>query len=264
MLILIYMVEWRITRCSWDMKMDFPSRAEWVLYLGCWGSYRAVESAWCTAKILEKLKVDFTVLGKDEKCCGMPYVEMGEEEKAKELALTNLNAARDKGASKILTICPGCYHSLKLALPKLASGEMEVHHVSSFLSDKINTGKIELTVPMEGKITYHDPCKLARHYSMTEEPRSVIKSIKGAQFVELLHSGKDARCCGRVYEKELADLTVAMSRERIEEAASAKAQAIATSCPICARNLLVGAQSAKKKIDVYDLPVLVAKQAGYI
>jgi heterodisulfide reductase subunit D len=246
------------------MSMDFPSRAEWVLYLGCWASYRAVESAWCTAKILEKLEVDFTVLGKDEKCCGMPYVEMGEEEKAQKLALANLNAARDKGASKILTVCPGCYHSLKLSLPKFVSEEVEVYHVASFLSEKIKKGEIELTDPMEGRITYHDPCKLARYYNIMDEPRSVIKSIKGAQFVELQHSGQDARCCGRVYEKELTDLTVAMSRERIEEAASAKAQTIATSCPICARNLLVGAQSSKKKIDVYDLPVLVAKQAGYI
>ena len=246
------------------MTKDFPPRAEWVLYLGCWASYRAVESAWCTAKILERLEVDFTVLGKDEKCCGMPYIEMGEEEKAQKLALTNLNAAREMGATKILTVCPGCYHSLKLALPKLVSEEMEVHHVASFLSEKITKGEIELIKPMEGRITYHDPCKLARYYNIINEPRSVIKSIKGAQLVELLHSGNDARCCGRVYEKELTDLTVAMSKERIEEASSAKAQAIVTSCPICARNLLVGAQSAKKKIDVYDLPVLVAKQAGFI
>jgi heterodisulfide reductase subunit D len=246
------------------MMTDFPPRAEWVLYLGCWASYRAVESAWCTAKILEKLEVNFTVLGKDEKCCGMPYVEMGEGEKAQKLASANLIAARERGATKILTICPGCYHSLKLALPKLASEEMEVHHVSSFLSEKIKRGEIELVRPMEGKVTYHDPCKLARYYNITDEPRSVIKSIKGAQFVELLHSGTDARCCGRVYEKELADLTVAMSKERIEEASSAKAQAIVTSCPICARNLLVGVQSAKKNINVYDLPVLVAKQAGFI
>jgi heterodisulfide reductase subunit D len=246
------------------MAMEFPSRAEWILYLGCWASYRAVESAWCTAKILQKLEVDFTVLGKDEKCCGMPYVEMGEDEKAQELALANLRAARGRGASKILAVCPGCYHSLNLALPKFISEEMEVHHISTFLSDKIKSGEIELTKPMENKITYHDPCKLARYYNIIDEPRSIIKSIKGTQFVELLHSGQDARCCGRVYEKELAELTVAMSRERIEEAASAKAQAIVTSCPICARNLLVGAQSAKKKIDVYDLPVLVAKQAGYV
>ena len=126
------------------------------------------------------------------------------------------------------------------------------------------SGEIQLTKPMEGKITYHDPCKLARYYNITEEPRSILKNIKGVQFVELQHSGLDARCCGRVYEKELAELTIAMSRERIEEAASVKAQAIATSCPICARNLLMGAQSVKKNITVYDLPVLVARQAGYI
>jgi Fe-S oxidoreductase len=246
------------------MTMEFPQRAEWVLYLGCWASYRVVESAWCTSKILQKLEVDFTVLGKDEKCCGMPFVEMGEVEKAQKLALDNLNAAREKGATKILTVCPGCHHSLKQALPKFVSEEMEVQHVSSFLYDKIKSGELELTKPLEAKVTYHDPCKLARYYNIIEEPRSVIKSIKGVQFVEPLHSGLEARCCGRVYEKELAELTLAMSRERIEEAASAKAQVMATSCPICARNLLVGAQSAKKNITVYDLPVLVAKQAGII
>nr|MDO8099550.1 (Fe-S)-binding protein [Candidatus Njordarchaeota archaeon] len=244
--------------------MEFPPRAEWILYAGCWASYRVPESAWCTAKILEKIELDFTVLGKDERCCGMPFVETGEEEKAAKLALTNLKAARERGSTKILTICPGCYHSLKLALPKFITEEMEVHHVSSFLHDKIARGEIELDKPMEGKITYHDPCKLARYYNIVEEPRSILKTIKGTQFVELQHSGLDARCCGRVYEKELAELTLAMSRERMEEAASAKAQTIATSCPICARNLLIGAQSAKRNITVYDLPVLVAKLAGYI
>ena len=246
------------------MGMEFPPRAEWVLYLGCWASYRAVESAWCTSKILQKLEVDFTVLGKDEKCCGMPFIETGEDEKAQRLALANLNAAREKGATKILTVCPGCYHSLKQALPKFVSEEMNVQHVSSFLSDKIKSGELELTKPLEARVTYHDPCKLTRYYSMMEEPRSVINSIKGIQFVELPHSRLDARCCGRVYEKDLADLTVAMSKERIEEAASVKAQIIATSCPTCARNLLIGAQLAKKNITAYDLPVIVAKQAGFI
>jgi heterodisulfide reductase subunit D len=246
------------------MELEFPPRAEWVLYLGCWASYRAVESAYCTAKILENLQVDFTVLGKDEKCCGMPFVEMGEGEKAQKLALSNLTTARAKGATKILAVCPGCYHSMKQALPKFASEEMEVHHISTFINNKIEKGEIDLTKPLNAKVTYHDPCKLARYYNIMEEPRSTIKKIKGVQFVELQHSGLEARCCGRVYEKELAELTVAMSKERIEEAASAKAQVIATSCPICARNLLIGAQSAKKNITVYDLPVLVAKQAGYV
>jgi heterodisulfide reductase subunit D len=244
--------------------MEFPPSAEWVLYAGCWASYRAPESAWCTAKILEKLEIDFTVLGKEEKCCGMPFIETGEDEKATKLALSNLQAAREKGATKILAVCPGCYHSLKLALPKFISEEMDVQHVSLFLRDRIASGEIQLTKPMEGKITYHDPCKIARYYNIIEEPRSILKNIKGAQFVELQHSALDARCCGRVYEKELSELTVAMSRERIEEASSVKAQTMVTSCPICARNLSIGAQSAKKNITVYDLPVLVAKQAGYI
>jgi Fe-S oxidoreductase len=247
-----------------DMAMDFPQRAEWILYLGCWASYRTIESAWCTSKILQKLEVDFTVLGKNEKCCGMPFIETGEVEKAQKLALTNLNAARERGATKILTICPGCYHSLKQALPKFVSEEMEVQHVSSFLSDRIISGELELTKPLEAKVTYHDPCKLARYHNILEEPRSVIKSIKGVQFVELIHSGLDARCCGRVYEKELSDLTIGMSKERVEEAASVKAQVMATSCPICARNLLIGAQSSKKNVAVYDLPVIVARQAGII
>jgi Fe-S oxidoreductase len=194
----------------------------------------------------------------------MPFIETGEDEKAQKLALANLNAARERGATKILTVCPGCHHSLKQALPKFISEEMEVQHISSFLSDKIRSGELKLTKPLEAKVTYHDPCKLARYYNIMEEPRSVIKCIKGVQFVELAHSGLDARCCGQVYEKELSELTVAMSKERIEEAASAKAQVITTSCPICARNLLIGAQSAKKNIAVYDLPVIVAKQAGII
>jgi hypothetical protein len=53
----------------------------------------------------------------------------------------------------------------------------------------IDRGQIELRSPLSGvRVTYHDPCYLARYNDITDAPRRLIEAT-GAELVEMLRHG---------------------------------------------------------------------------
>jgi Fe-S oxidoreductase len=45
------------------------------------------------------------------------------------------------------------------------------------------------------RVTYHDPCYLARHNRLTEPPRQVLAAL-GCDLVEMPRNGLNTFCCG--------------------------------------------------------------------
>ena len=72
----------------------------------------------------------------------------------------------------------------------------EVVHISQFLFELINEGKIEISSEYAKKITYHDPCYLGRHNGIFDEPRDVLKKVPGLELFEMPDSLMDSLCCG--------------------------------------------------------------------
>lgn len=70
------------------------------------------------------------------------------------------------------------------------------------------------------RVTYHDPCHLARHNDITEAPRKLIQAT-GAELVEMPRHGANTFCCGagggRIWMSE-SDVQERPSEQRIREA----------------------------------------------
>jgi len=211
-----------------------------VLYFSCcYLSYapRLKKVAAATAAILTKAGVKFGILGSKESCCGESIRKTGNEELFKRLAKDNIRAFIDAGVKKILVSSPHSYHTFKNEYPEFMVN-FEVVHISQYLNELINDGRLKLTKEYAKKVTYHDPCYAGRHNGIFDEPRAVLKSIPGLELVEMPDTRENSLCCGggggRIWVEtpkgeRFADL-------RLEQALSAEATTLVTSCPYCITN----------------------------
>jgi Fe-S oxidoreductase len=229
----------RATRADWAEGLNVKTFTEGmdILYFpDCYCSYdpRLKKVAQATVKILNKAGIDFGILGTKENCCGESIRKTGNEALFKRLARENIKTFIENGVNKILVSSPHCYHTFKNEYPEFKAN-FEVVHISQYLFELINEGRLTFTKEYGKKVAYHDPCYLGRHNGIYEEPREVLKKVPGLEYLEMLESRKDSMCCGmgggRVWMETLKDDR--FSNLKLEQAIGLGAEVLATSCPYC-------------------------------
>jgi Fe-S oxidoreductase len=235
--------EERKTRGDWAEGLAVKAFAEGmeVLYFPCcYHSYdpRLKKVAQATANILNKAGVDFGILGSKENCCGESVRKAGNEALFKRLARENIKTFIENGVKKILLSSPHCYHTFKNEYPEFKVN-FEVVHISQYLFQLINEGRLKPTKEYGKKVTYHDPCYLGRHNGIYDEPREVLKKIPGLELSEMAESREDSLCCGmgggRIWLE--TPISERFSNIRLQQAIGIRAEVLATSCPYCITQL---------------------------
>lgn len=245
--------------------MASGQQPEVLFWVGCAGSFddRAKKITRTFVKILNKVGVNFAVLGTEESCTGDPAKRAGNEFLFQMQAMGNIQVLNAYEVKNIVTTCPHCFNTLKNEYPELG-GNYEVKHHSQYLQELIDAGK--LTV--EGgefkgkKITFHDPCYLGRANNVYEAPRTLVKKLD-AELVEMKRCKSKGLCCGaggaqmfKEAEKGNKEINV----ERTDEALEIKPDVIATGCPFCMTMMTDGVKLAEKEkeVQVFDLAELIA------
>ena len=235
--------EERKTRGDWAEGLPvkaFTEGMEILYFPGCYLNYdpRLKKVAAATANILNKAGVDFGILGVKENCCGESIRKAGNEEVFKRLARENIKTFVDHGVKKILVSSPHCYHTFKNEYPEFRVN-FEVVHISQYLFQLLNEGRLALTKEYGKKVTYHDPCYLGRHNGIFDEPREVLKKIPGLELSEMAEARKDSLCCGmgggRIWME--TPQSERFSNLRLEQAIGVGAEVLVTSCPYCITQL---------------------------
>ncbi|RPH52088.1 MAG: (Fe-S)-binding protein [Desulfobacteraceae bacterium] len=257
--------EARKNRANWAEGLGvktFTEGTEILYFPGCYLCYdaRLKKVARATAAILNKAGVDFGILGAKENCCGESIRKTGDEEVFKRLARENIKTFIDNGVKKILVSSPHCYHTFKNEYPEFRVN-FEVVHISQFLYELVNEGRLKLSKSYEKKVTYHDPCYLGRHNGIYDEPREVLKKISGLELKEMPDSLEDSLCCGggggRIWMETQKGQR--FSDLRLEQAIGVGAGVLATSCPYCIANfedsrLTIGVAD---KIEIKDITEII-------
>ncbi len=232
----------REQRAAWANGLPvktFAEGMEILYFVGCYGSYdpRMKKVAVATADVLAKAGVDFGILGTRENCCGESIRKTGNEAVFRTLAKENIKAFIDNGVKRILVSSPHCYHTFRNEYPEFMV-HFEVVHISEYLAELIEKGRLVLAGEFRRKVTYHDPCYLGRHNGVYEPPRAVLRNVPGLELVEMPDARKDSLCCGggggRIWmetpkSERLSDL-------RLAQAVAVGADVLATSCPYCISN----------------------------
>lgn len=249
-------------RDEWAKGMEIPSKGEIILFTGCAAAYQNSDVIQSLAKILQQSGVDFGLL-EDEWCCGTPQIDAGLLEQFETTVKHNVDAIKRAGAKEIITVCGDGYRTIKFDYPKIVGDlRFKVLHSTELLSRLIDDKKIKFTkkIKLDGKVTYHDPCLLARFGGIYDEPRRIIESIPGIELVEMEGNKLATNCCGRPVVAEASpEVSAQAGLDRIRDAQAVGAKIIVTSCVNCKHSLTRAAKRLSAEIKVMDIVELVAQ-----
>jgi len=212
-------------------------------------------------KVLRNLGTEFGYLADDEPCCGGLLHYIGLQNEFAQNARRVYDELKSHGVKRIISIVPSCTYTIRDLIPKYIEGyDLEVKHFSEVVLEGIQSR--ELRFPREVKVTYHDPCQLARYLGLIEEPRQILRAIKGIELIEPdWTSGEWATCCGGGggFEAVFPELSEILATNRTRELVETGAQIIVTHCPGCIMQLEDGLKKLKiDDVEVLDLAQVVA------
>ncbi|MBU2638684.1 MAG: (Fe-S)-binding protein [Nanoarchaeota archaeon] len=232
--------------------IDKLTRKNILYYPGCLTKFAAKEIGEKYQKVFRKLGIDFIMLPNVELCCGSPVISGGHADVAKEIAVKNFQIFKDHGVKKIITNCPGCFKVFSKNYPLLVpEWDIEVEHATVTLLKEFEKNKPKVTKKITA--TYHDPCHLAKHCGITEEPRKLL-ALLGVELKEMPLSKMDAFCCGggSSVKSNYPELAKSVAKERLEMAKEA-ANIVITPCPMCFKHMDENAEG----INVLELSELL-------
>ncbi|MGX4694427.1 (Fe-S)-binding protein [Streptomyces sp. JNUCC 63] len=283
-------------RLEWTREVDFAvpvvgrdlqdlAEVEYLYWVGCAGALedRAKKTTKAFAELLHIAGVKFSIMGGDEKCTGDSARRLGNEPLFQELGMENvmaLNTAfgeeldddgkvteesrKPKAAKKIVATCPHCLNTLGNEYPQLG-GDYEVIHHTQLLQHLVDEGRLIPVTPVEGLITYHDPCYLGRHNKIYTPPREIIANVPGLRNEEMHRHKERGFCCGaggaRMWMEERIGKRI--NDERVDEALALAPDIVSTACPFCLVMLTDSVNgkkndgTAKESVQVVDVAQLL-------
>lgn len=248
-------------------ELEKGNQPEVLFWVGCAGSFdqRAQSITKAFVYILNKIGINYAILGSEEMCTGDPARRSGNEFMFQMMAYQNIKLLDSYNIKKIITACPHCFNTLKNEYPELG-GNYEVIHHSVFIQTLLDEGKIIMkeSGPFKGKkITYHDSCYLGRSNNIYEAPRKVLESLDIA-LVEMKRCKSNGLCCGAggaQMFKEEENGNTRINLKRTQDAINSKADIIAAACPFCNTMLSDGIKLNEKEnqLQVMDIAELIAQ-----
>jgi len=227
------------TRSRWTRELGFQipdARKQHVQYLWFVGDYasfdeRVQESSRTLARILRAAGVDFGLLYEAERDTGNDARRVGEEGLFEMLAQWNIEALHEAQFDEIFTTDPHSLNALRNEYPALGAS-YPVWHYTELLSRLLESGEIVVR-PLDYRVTYHDPCYLARYNGVIDSPRRILSAI-GCELVEMPRNRVETFCCGagggRIWMDD-SYLAERPSESRIVEALALDVGQFIVSCP---------------------------------
>jgi heterodisulfide reductase subunit B len=248
----------RFTRFQKKLGLNLPEIYSRVLARSTDTEVQPLEAA---VKVLRKIGVQPGYLAEEEPCCGAPLYQAGLHTKFAENARQAYQKLKSAGVKRVIGIVPYCTHAILRLFPLYIEGyDLEVRHFLEIVTE--NLSKHELRFPREVRVTYHDPCQLVRYLNIVEEPRRILRSIKGIELVEPDWTIREyATCCGGGggFEAVFPELSQVLAVNRARELLETGAEIIVTHCPGCIMQLKDGLRQLKvDNVEVLDLTQVIA------
>jgi L-lactate dehydrogenase complex protein LldE len=202
-------------------------------------------------------------------CCAQPAFNTGYRKEAREVAKRFIEIFEESTAEAIVSPSGSCtamvHHYPELFaedpewLKRAQAIAARTHELSSFLVRVLQ--KHDVGASWKGRVTWHDACHGLRDLNIKSEPRSLIKNVRGAEFVELANADS---CCGfgGTFSVKYPEISLAILDQKIEAIERAEVDAVVSGDASCL--MQIGGRLSRKgsKVKVMHLAELLASQAS--
>lgn len=215
------------------LKVDKP-KGRVAFFVGCATNSIHQHIGKAVIDVLTHNRIEVLIL-EDEVCCGIPFLSKGDRITAEELIEKNLDVFASLDVDAVITCCATCGATLKdysvwtqdERAKKLSLLVTDIHgYLVHHTNYKRGLGKLDK------KVTWHDPCHLSRGQGIMDEPREILESIPGLEFLEMK---KPCQCCGFGGEVSIRkyDMSIGIAGEKVNSIKDSGAEELATGCPAC-------------------------------
>lgn len=186
-----------------------------------------------------------------ERCCGALFAHNGDLEGAEALRDTNMRVYAGGDFDALVVDSAGCGAHLKDFYPALGG---KVKDLTEWLAE------IGLPSPMRDvkmRVTYQDACHLAHAQRIKKQPRDLLRSLPGVEWVEMRHADI---CCGAagLYSTLEPEMSNRILQQKLEDVLATKADVLAVANPGCQMQIEAGLRRSKSPMKVMHVSEILA------
>jgi Fe-S oxidoreductase len=222
------------------------TRGRVAVFATCYGNRNAPDIVEDLVAVLEHNEIP-VALARQERCCGMPKLELGDLDAVAMLKQTNIPALAAMVATghDILAPVPSCVLMFKQELPLLFPDDPEVRAVAEHTFDPfeylmLRHGEGRLRTDFKsplGKVAYHVPCHL-RVQAIGQKTRELLAMVPGTRLTTI------ERCSGHdgtyAVKREFREVSMKIAKPVIDRVAAAGADHLASDCPMAGAQIASG------------------------
>jgi Fe-S oxidoreductase len=215
------------------------------------------------AKVFSKAGVSWTLSTQTFEATNSG-IQIGVSDIAAELVQRIVDAAEKLQVKTVISPeCGHAYMAIRWEGPNLLGKpfNFKVMHILEVLDEFRKDGRLITSGKEAQRLTYHDPCQIARRGGVIDEPRRLIDMISD-NFVEMSDAGKMNWCCGAgggvSANKRANELRLKVFQRKKDQFDEVAPDAIVTACANCRIHLEDGLETYGMEIPVLSLTETLA------
>ena len=179
----------------------------------------------------------------EERCCGALFAHNGDLQGAERLREHNARVYASGRFDALVVDSAGCGAHLKDFYPDLKG---RVKDLSEWLAE---VGLPEPKRDVKVRVTYQDACHLAHAQKVKKQPRDLLRSLPGVEFVEMRHA---EICCGAagLYSTLEPQMSRRILDEKMVDVLATGADVLSVANPGCQMQLESGLRSQRSTMHV--------------
>jgi L-lactate dehydrogenase complex protein LldE len=212
-----------------------------ALFVPCFVDQMAPRVAWDMVAVLRRIgwQLEYP---EAQTCCGQPAFNTGYWDEARPVAERFVRVFR--GAEAVICPSGSCTAMVRNFYPELLAQSAlreeaialgkRVFEFSEFLVDYAQVTDVGASFPH--RVTYHDSCHLLRELGIREQPRKLLRAVRGLKLIEMAYSDE---CCGfgGGFAVKMPEISAAMGAVKARNVEASGAEFVTACDPSCLLHL---------------------------
>jgi L-lactate dehydrogenase complex protein LldE len=217
------------------------------LFITCFNDTLFPQTGKAAVALLERLghEIEFRDA---QTCCGQMHLNSGYPDEA--LSLVRAFARIFADADTIVVPSTSCTAMIRTQYPRLA-----VFELSEFITSHLGITDVGAYFPH--RVTYHASCNSLRALALGDGPKSLLRAVKGIEFVDL---PAQEECCGfgGTFAIKNAEVSTAMLTDKMRAVLETRAEIVTAGDNSCLMHIAGGLSRAKAGVKAMHYAEILA------